>query len=181
MLFRHWDPNVLAAVLPILTPSQYSRFFGPAATLIMNAPDYGGLKRAVRPEPPVPFTPGLLAFDAEQIEQLKAAMVHSSRLRTARFLRSHVPPHFSGIDDRFVWGATLASEPSADELGIRTERGRTRWAYVMMMSDGKAAEAPEIRSYVTDGKDTPDNRVKALIGHAVDALRRDGFAAGSSR
>lgn len=171
VLFRHWDPNVLAAVLPVLTPSQLSRFLGPAEIVLMNAPDYGGPKRARRPDPPVPPAPGLLRFDAAQIERLRQAMLHSSRLRTARFLRGHVPPHFSGIDDGFVWGATLASEKSANELGIRTEQGRTRWAYVMMMSDGRSADLPEVRAYITDGRDTPDNRVRMLIGHTVDALR----------
>ena len=99
-------------------------------------------------------------------------MVHSSRLRIARFLKGHVPEHFSGVDDEFVWGAALASEGTADELGVRTERGRARWAYVMMLSDGKAAETPEVRAFVQQpGRGRPDDRVRELIGHTADALR----------
>jgi hypothetical protein len=61
------------------------------------------------------------------MEGLKAAMVHSSRLRIARYLKANVPAHFSGVDDAFLWGTALASEKSADQLGIETERGRARW------------------------------------------------------
>lgn len=101
-----------------------------------------------------------------------------SRLRIARFLKGNIPPNFSGVNDDFVWGATLASEKSADELGIKTERGRARWAYVMMMSDGKAAEGAEVRNYIRDGGDTPDNRVKSLIQHTVNALRSGASVSG---
>ena len=46
VLFRHWDPNVLGAVLPILTRSQFARFLGPADGVVFNGPDYGGVRRA---------------------------------------------------------------------------------------------------------------------------------------
>ncbi|MCJ8510731.1 DUF4123 domain-containing protein [Rhizobium lemnae] len=180
VLFRHWDPNVLGAVLPLLTGEQLSRFLGPADAVIFNAPDYGGLKRArVTADLPAALA-GPLRFEPDQMVRLKAVMLHSSRLRIARFLKGNVPAHFSGVDDSFIWGATLASETSADELGIKTERGRARWAYVMMMSDGKAAKAPEVCGYIRDGGDTPDNRVKSLIQHAADALRSNPALAGGS-
>lgn len=171
VLFRHWDPNVLGSILSLLNAEQFARVFGPANGIIMNATDYGGLKRAPRPNDlPLP-NPGLLQIDPEQVEDLKEAMLHSSRLRIARYLKGNIPPHFSGITDEFVWGTTLASEQTADELGILTERGRARWSYVMMMSDGKAADIPEVRNYIKDGNDSPDNRVKSLIQHTADALR----------
>ncbi len=180
VLFRHWDPNVLGALLPILTRPQLARFLGPADSVVLNAPDYGGVKRVKAPAdmPAAPFGP--LRIERDQMEKLKAAMLHSSRLRIARFLKANTPPYFSGVDDNFIWGATLASEKSADELGIKTERGRARWAYVMIMSDGKAADAPEVRNYLGDGGDTPDNRVKSLIDHTVDALRSNPSTSGVS-
>ncbi|OLP47041.1 DUF4123 domain-containing protein [Rhizobium oryziradicis] len=180
VLFRHWDPNVLGAVLPLLTRPQFSRFLGPATSILFNAPDYGGIKRAKVPDNMPAAPPGPLRLEPDQMEKLKAAMLHSSRLRIARFLKGNIPPHFSGVNDDFVWGATLASEKSADELGIKTERGRARWAYVMMMSDGKAAEGAEVRNYIRDGGDTPDNRVKSLIQHIVNALRSGASVSGGA-
>lgn len=171
VLFRHWDPNVLGALLPILTRPQLARFLGPADCVVLNAPDYGGVKRVKAPAD-LPAAPsGPLRIEQDQMEKLKAAMLHSSRLRIARFLKANPPPHFAGLNDDFFWGATLASEVSADDLGIKTERGRARWASVMVLSDGRAAELPEVRSFIQQKETTPDNQVKALIGHTVDALR----------
>ncbi|QKK26554.1 DUF4123 domain-containing protein (plasmid) [Rhizobium hidalgonense] len=171
VLFRHWDPNVLGAVLPILTRSQFARFLGPADGVVFNGPDYGGVRRARKADNMPDSAIGPLRLEPDQMERLKAAMLHSSRLRIARYLKKNTPPHFSGVDDDFVWGATLASERTADELGIRTERGRARWAYVMVVSDGKAADLPEVRSFIQEKGASPDARVKELIGHTVDALR----------
>jgi len=175
VLFRHWDPNVLGALLPLLTKPQLARVIGPAAGLAFAAPDYGGIKYATDLEGRLPpRARGALRLDPAQMEHLKQTMRHASRVRIARFLKAHPPPATSGIDDAFVWAVTLASEPTADEFGIVTERGRARWAYVMMMSDGQAAHAPEIRAFLQDNGDTPDNRVKALIDHTVAALRTQG-------
>jgi len=180
VLFRHWDPNVLGAVLPILTKPQFARFLGPADSAVFNGPDYGGVRRARKADNMPDAAIGPLRLEPAQIEKLKAAMLHSSRLRIARFLKKNKPPHFSGVDDDFVWGATLASERTADELGIRTERGRARWAYVMVMSDGKAADLPEVRSFIQEKGATPDSRVKELIGHTVDALRSGNILNGAA-
>ncbi|MEL4375993.1 DUF4123 domain-containing protein [Brucella cytisi] len=179
VIFRHWDPNVLASVLPLLDQQQLACLFGPAEVILMNGSNYDGLKRAIRPPELPGGLNGPLRIRPSQIEELKKAMLHSSRIRIARFLKGQVPPNFSGIDDKFLWGATLASESSADELGIKTERGRARWAYVMMLSDGKAAKLKEVRSYIQDGRDSPDNRVKSLIQHTANAIRTGGLANGA--
>lgn len=171
VLFRHWDPNVLGAILPILTRPQLARFLGPADCVVFNAPDYGGVKRVKAP-PDLPTPPlGPLRIEPNQMERLKAAMLHSSRLRIARFLKANAPPHFTGLNDDFFWGATLASEVTADDLGIKTERGRACWAYVMVLSDGKAAELPDVRNFISEKDTTPDKQVKLLIGHTADAIR----------
>jgi len=171
VLFRHWDPNVLASVLPLLDPAQFARVLGPAQAMAMHAPDYGGIRRVPRP-PDLPAPPrGPLRLSPAQMEELRAAMVHASRLRIARFLKGRMPPDAVGITDEFLWRATLASERSAAELGIRTEQGRARWAYVMVLSGGKAATLPEVRGFVRSGEASPDRQVRALIQHTADALR----------
>jgi hypothetical protein len=44
----------------------------------------------------------------------------------------------------------------------------------MLLSDGQAARSPEIRAFLLDGADTPDNRVKALLANTVQILRTQG-------
>jgi hypothetical protein len=179
VLFRHWDPNVLGAILPVLTRAQFTRVLGPADGIAFNAPDYGGVRRVRKVDNMPGAAIGPLQLEPDQMERLKAAMLHSSRLRIARFLKKNTPPNFTGIDDDFIWGATLASERTADELGILTERGRARWAYVMVISDGKAADLPEVRGFVQEKGASPETRVKQLISHTVDALRSGNMASGA--
>jgi hypothetical protein len=56
------------------------------------------------------------------MDGLKAAMVHSSLLRIARYLMRNVPEHFSGIDDEFLRGPRLPAKrlpmSSASKPGV---------------------------------------------------------------
>ena len=47
VLFRHWDPRVLGALLPVLDEGQFARVVGPAAELCFFAADFGGIKRVL--------------------------------------------------------------------------------------------------------------------------------------
>ncbi|MEW9310642.1 DUF4123 domain-containing protein [Labrys neptuniae] len=174
VLFRHWDPNVFASVLPLLSGAQFARVFGPAEVILMNAPDYGGLKRATKrtdwPEP----ARGLLRIESDQIGRLQEVMVHSSRLRIARYLKENIPPNPPGISDETAWRATLANEKTSHQLGIQTEAGKARWAYLNIVSDNKATEIPEIRRYIQNGEESPDEQVRSLMRHTIDALRTYG-------
>lgn len=174
VLFRHWDPNVFASVLPLLSGAQFARVFGPAEVILMNAPDYGGLKRATKrtdwPEP----ARGLLRIEPNQIGRLQEVMVHSARLRIARYLKENIPPNPPGIADETAWRATLANEKTANQLGIQTEAGKARWAYLNIVSDNKATEIPEIRRYIQNGEANPDEQVRSLMRHTIDALRTYG-------
>jgi hypothetical protein len=47
VMFRHWDPNVLAMVLDALNKDQLREFLGPADMIVFDAPDFGGIYRCV--------------------------------------------------------------------------------------------------------------------------------------
>lgn len=49
VLFRHWDPNVLGGLLPLLEGPQQARFLGAATGLAFEAAGYGGLSVLKRP------------------------------------------------------------------------------------------------------------------------------------
>jgi hypothetical protein len=62
VLFRHWDPNVLGTLLPLLEVPQQARFLGAAGGLAFDAPDIGRMFAAPRPSGLPPPTPGMLRF-----------------------------------------------------------------------------------------------------------------------
>ncbi len=116
---------------------------------------------------PAPAGPGADERAAE------AVMVQASRLRIARFLKEPDAARCrAGSPTRSCGGRPSPARGPRPELGIREKQGRARWAYVMVLSGGKAATLPEVRGFVGNGEATPDQQVKALIRHTADALRR---------
>jgi Domain of unknown function (DUF4123) len=43
VMFRHWDPNVLAIVLGVLETNQLIELLGPAQQIVFSSPDFGGV------------------------------------------------------------------------------------------------------------------------------------------
>ena len=85
VLFRHWDPSVLGALLPVLDAGQFSRILGPAGELAFHASDYGGTRRVVH-DPEWPLAPaGLLTITGEQAAALTDRRVAAKRQRIGRY------------------------------------------------------------------------------------------------
>ena len=170
VLFRHGDPNVMAMLLPILDRAQVSRLFGAATGLVVEAPDAGGIRSFPRPDP-LPEKPrGWLRIRPEQYERLGATRIAMSRERVAGFLKRHLPEPLDHLSDDQIAAIVLESERTGKALGLRSERAHARWAYLMLLSNGRAAHTPEAKMFIKQGKD-PDQRVKELIDHAALALR----------
>ena len=174
VVFRHADPNVLAMILPLLDAAQVSRLFGRAVGIVLDAPDHGGLRTFVRPAQ-LPDTPkGWLWIRPEQYEGLRDARMAESRLRRLKYLRKHLPQPLAGKDDNELAKLVLQSEISGKQLGLSSEQAYARWAYLLLMTDGRAASTPEAIAFIKSGAD-PDARVKALITHTANALRSGAF------
>lgn len=70
VLFRHWDPSVLGALLPVLDEGQFARVLGPAGEVAFYAEDYGGVRRVVA-DADWPAQPaGMLTIRSEQVGAL---------------------------------------------------------------------------------------------------------------
>ena len=92
VLFRHWDPRVLAQVLPVLDEPQFARVLGPAMLAVMPREDGGRPYEAPLLDGAVITRGGPLHLTLEQMDALQERLVHASRLRIASFLKDNVPP-----------------------------------------------------------------------------------------
>ena len=63
------------------------------------------------------------------------------------------------------------SSPIVGTPNVLAERGRALWAHVMTLSDGRAAEAPEVCPFLRGGRGRPDDRVRGLVDHTAQALQ----------
>lgn len=171
VLFRHWDPNVLGSLVPLMEAPQFARLLGPAQAIVMNATEHGGLKRALlhRDHPAAP--PGLLRFEPEQMAAIRGQRADRSNREVGDYLRDTLPPALLDSMGDDVEPLVQRARATGKELGIQTLSGHKRWAYLMAMTQGRAAETKEATDFIRFGGTSPDAQVKALIGHTATALR----------
>ncbi len=163
VLFRHWAPAVLAMLLPVLPPAQRARLFGPMRRLAFYDRLTGAALQA-EPRADWPAPPrGFLRLSGAQMAQVGEAMAARSRLAIAAFLRGAAPQHTAGLDEACLLHAITQSEVSGRALGLRTERGLGRWAYLMLVSQGTIAESKPATAFMAAGPQSADDRIDALL------------------
>jgi hypothetical protein len=173
VLFRHYDPEVMASLLPLLDEAQFARVFGPATRLVMFAEGNGGLRTAPRPEN-LPIAPrGQLTITAEQMEDLELSMMEARDARIATYLRNVAPDAAAELDDHRLALFVVESSASGRELGLTTERSQGFWSYMMLNSKGKIAKDETVRDYITSEPETgtPDDKVYNLMSELAEMGR----------
>lgn len=145
VLFRHWDPNVLASLLPLLDATQRTRFLGASAGLVLDAPDYGGLKSLPRPpELRMATVPGLLRITPEQVEGVRNDRVAASRRRISDYLKDLLPEVTARMEPQKLAETIANAERRGKELGMGNERALGFWAYLVLISDSRLIDDPAI-------------------------------------
>ncbi|MCW3845706.1 DUF4123 domain-containing protein [Sphingomonas sp. LB-2] len=150
VLFRHWDPNVLAVTLPVLTVEQRSRFLGDAAGLAFDANEYAGVTVAMRPEG-LPGKPrGMLRFEVGQIEGITARRLEASYGRIASYLREVAPEQTAKLTAISLTNFVHRYGDDAGSLGLTWEKDRARWCYLQLVSGEMLGEDARVRSALSD-------------------------------
>jgi hypothetical protein len=173
VLFRHWDPNVLAMTLPVLRPDQQSRFLGEAAALLFDAAEHAGITTASRPAGLPPKPAGLLRFELAQIAGIMTGRMAASYRRIAGYLREVAPDQTAHIDQRTLAGTIVNFDREARELGLAKESDIARWAFLQVISGGGLFADPEVRNVfgAPDSSLGPTERMDALMEAVIDGLR----------
>lgn len=177
VIFRHADPSVLALVLPVLDPGQRARLFGPMNALLIDAPSLGGVREARRrpdwPDPPR----GRLRLSQTQLDQIAAAMTERSHAKIASFLRNTAPTHTASITNEALQHLIARSDATGRGLGLTTERGLGRFAYLMLITQGAIASSTPARRWIETGSGTPDDRVGQVLLAIAGSLHRHEIGA----
>jgi hypothetical protein len=161
VLFRHWDPAVMALVLPTLEPAQRAQLFGPAVAMVMASPE-GVLVTRRRDDWPEPAR-GRLRFSATQMAMIADTMAARSRRAIAAYLRETAPDKTASLDQMALLDVVRRSETVGRELGLTTERAFGQFAYLMLISDGRIADSIPARTYLAGSADSPDLAVGRLL------------------
>ena len=176
VLFRHADANALCQVAAVLDAGQVARLLGPAASLVCVPDevwrDGTDMLTLERPDPPVAAPTGLLTLTGPQMARMEEVRVAGAMRRTKGFLRRHLPEEMADVPDADLDMIVARSRKSGRALGIRSTGGHHRWAYLMALTQGRAADDAEMRAFLADPHGTPDEQVKLAMRGVVAAARK---------
>ncbi|MGO4450589.1 DUF4123 domain-containing protein [Phyllobacterium sp. TAF24] len=170
VLFRHWDPNVLAQVLPALEAAQYTRFVGAAAEVLFAPSNEwrSALMRAGHsrelPRPKI----GPLKLTPDVIQVIASRRLEASRARRATYLRQTCKDEVANASEGAIAEHIRISEETGLKLGLESEAAHCRWAFIVCKSNGRVLKSKDAQNYISNGGDHPDNRVKQFMS---DTLR----------
>ena len=150
VLFRHADANVMAQVLPVLSPKQLTRFMGPAQAVIF-APEEEWLMEGevVRIENPKDtYNPNHpLKLSGEDMDAIEARRANILRYNVMSFLRDMLPDETEGMIDKDLYDYVVRTESSAEDIGISSLDGLSMWAYLSIRSNETSLTHPKFREY----------------------------------
>lgn len=157
--FRHYDPDVLASVCPLLDSAQAARLLGPANELAFLAGRGEGASVGRPPNLPLPET-GPLSFYDWQVEKLYQRQLDLSRQKICVFLRRVLPRETVTHTDRELYDIVKYHQAQAKDLGLTTEMAITQWTHLSLMSNGEITKNADIQNLITkNGRSGADKQL----------------------
>lgn len=180
VLFRHWDPDVLAQALPAFQSEQYKRFLGVAAEVLF-VPDKGwesALMRAHHYDDPAAPNTGLLKLTPDTIRSIADRRLAASRARRTSYLLKTCRDEVAHASDDAIAEHIRISEETGLRLGLESEAAHCRWAFIVCKSNGRVLQSREAMDYISKGGDHPDVRVKQLMSDTLKWLESERMGTG---
>jgi hypothetical protein len=162
VLFRHYDGNVLAEVLPALDAAQFSRVFGPAKFLLFQSPDHPAsngspLRRALLPDDAPPAQPGLLKLSDAQMAEIEYAGNAASRRETMVYLREYASDDVSRMTDQQLHQTVAEIEQKGLSLGFESVGAHLMFAFLCVSGVIAAVGIKEFSDAIVESEMHPDD------------------------
>lgn len=173
VILRHSDPNVMAQIIPTLSQGQYLRLLGPADAIIFQPDEEWGdsIMRASRKGDAASAPRGFLTFNMRNIDEIEHQRREAVVGKRVAYLRKVAPDFTVTKSDNELRDLVRRQDTEAEELGLRLEYSRKLWAFMMLISDEKSGQAPEVRAYIRSGPDTPDQNFAVLFNKTKSVVR----------
>jgi len=173
VFFRHFDADIMASILPLLDLEQFSRVFGDAELILMQAPDFNGFNEAPRPQS-LPSKPaGLLRLNPEQYDELCNIQAHRARLEILRFLRENAEDETEDLSDAALMDKIVEAEKAGYELGIESNEAHSLYAFLSIGTGGESLKSREIKQTFRQSNLSPDATMQAIFDQMISAAEAD--------
>jgi hypothetical protein len=170
VLFRHWDPSVLATLLPLLEPPQQARILGAANAVALYYREHSCPMVTARPVLLPAPAPGMLRMSGSQMARIEGRRITSMAGRVESYLRSYAAQTVAQLAPRDIHDFCRRTVSQGVGLGIEQEGAHCRWAYLQLMTGERVLDAPGVRQMFAD--DAPgvsiDDRVRILFAAIAD-------------
>lgn len=173
VIFRHWDPNVLALTLDVLTPEQQGGLLDVAAAIAFW-PDHSShpvIHRHVSAMCEDGQRP--LAFSPEQVRTIGKRQGERVLLNVIDYLYDAAPEPCATLGPDKVREHARLSLVESRRLGAASEGAHCRWAYLQLVSARQMLASPGVSEMLTleDANVSTDKRIRLLMDGIVDQLR----------
>ena len=171
---RHANANVMAQVLPTLTPPQLTRLFGPAKYLLfLPQPEWGGEVRCLSRSVDLPNAPvGPLCLTKEQMAEIGGVRLDRLRRKIVGYLREVAPDETASLTEPHLIKVTTQYMAEARALGVTSELAVAKWSYMRAVGM-HAGHLDKVHLFMIDKSisDHPNERVDYLILFRLQQLR----------
>ena len=174
--FRHWDPDVLGALMPVLDAEQFARVLGPADQVLFETVDFGRLRRVVA-DGSVVAPHGPLRITTEQAIELTDRRTAASDRRVMGILREAAPEETASRSDAEMLAEVVRLRQSGQAMGLQTEPAQAWWSYLQLTTNGAFGRGPKLQAYLQHGPGTADERMMQVKDGMLLLARSDKPAA----
>jgi Domain of unknown function (DUF4123) len=132
LYFRYYDPDVLAAIVPLVNAEQASYLFGPARVLGLVG---GAADGAVVERPdglPEPHS-GPITFESWQIDILDDRQTEISHRKIAAMLRDCFKKEANTLSNSELYQFVKEADFEASSCGVTSESAHAKWAFLTML------------------------------------------------
>jgi len=173
VLFRHADANVLAQVIPHLSPEQNTRLQGPASAIVLATGERWrtGAQIVVHrgPTDQGAYRSGPLAFDHGFMGDLDDQRMSLSRRNILEYLKDTAPDYVEKLGEEEARRLVMNAERSGDGLGLQTEHGHGLWALLLLLTGQSLLHSQELRNHIASSTSSPDEVMEEIVSELADA------------
>lgn len=113
---------------------------------------------------------GTLHWDRTIRDAIRDRRIAVFERRVEAYLKDVAPERVEALEPSAFTALLPRAMKTATALGIITEAGYCRWAYLMLITGGQVATSQEVLDYIGEEGSTPDEQVALALESTIAAL-----------